>query len=389
MDRGTRAHVASMLLVGLLLCAGPGWQSAALAQTEGSGSAPESSTAQDDDGDRTGENVLGVGPAIIVTAANVRLTAPRDRITSIGTGKAIRSVDVTADVAGTIETVHVAPNTSVDAGAPLVTLERQSEEILLGSAKAELEKQQATFQRYEALRSRNSSAISAAQVDEARADLAVAQANVAEAQYEYDRRVIRAPFAGRINLNDLTIGTYLPQGETVVTLIDASSLLVEFLVPETVVDKIELDLPVRLSTPSVVGRFFSGKVVAFDSSIDAEFRTVRVRAEVENVDLLLLPGMTFNVTVISRDQPLPVVPAISILWGRDGAYVWRLGADNRPEQVPVVIRHRQGDRVWVDANLGAGDRVVEEGAFKINADSQLDITDEPIRAGPVGSGASG
>ena len=388
MDRCTRAHVASLLLVGLLL-AGPGWQTAALAQASDSGSASESSAAQDDDGDQAGENVLDVGPAIIVTAADVRLTAPRDRITSIGTGKAIRSVDVTADVAGTIETVHVAPNTSVDAGAPLVTLERQSQEILLGSAKAELEKQQATFQRYEALRSRNSSAISAAQVDEARADLAVAQANVAEAQYEYDRRVIRAPFAGRINLNDLTIGTYLPQGETVVTLIDASSLLVEFLVSETVADKIELDLPVRLSTPSVVGRFFSGKVVAFDSSIDAEFRTVRVRAEVENVDLLLLPGMTFNVIVISRDQPLPVVPAISILWGRDGAYVWRLGAGNRPERVPVVIRHRQADQVWVDANLGAGDRVVEEGAFKINADSQLSITNEPIRAGPVGSGASG
>ena len=383
MDRCTRAHVASLLLVGLLL-AGPGWQSAALAQASDSGSASESSAAQDDDGDQVGENVLDVGPAIIVTAADVRLTAPRDRITSIGTGKAIRSVDVTADVAGTIETVHVAPNTSVDAGAPLVTLERQSEEILLGSAKAELEKQQATFQRYEALRSRNSSAISAAQVDEARADLAVAQANVAEAQYEYDRRVIRAPFGGRINLNDLTIGTYLPQGATVVTLIDASSLLVEFLVSETVADKIELDLPVRLSTPSVVGRFFSGKVVAFDSSIDAEFRTVRVRAEVENVDLLLLPGMTFNVIVISRDQPLPVVPAISILWGRDGAYVWRLGADNRPEQVPVVIRHRQADQVWVDANLGAGDRVVEEGAFKINADSQLSITDEPIRTGASG-----
>ena len=384
MDRGTRARVAGMLLVGLFLFASPGWQSAALAQTEESGSAQEAPTTDDDDAGR-----LDVGSAIIVTAASVRLTAPRDRITSIGTGKAVRSVDVTADVAGTIETVHVAPNTSVEARAPLVTLERKSQEILLGSAKAELEKQQATYQRYEALRRRNSSAISAAQVDEARADLAVAQANVAEAQYEYDRRVIRAPFAGRINLNDLTIGTYLPQGETVVTLIDASSLLVEFLVPETVVDKIELDLPVRLSTPSVVGRFFSGKVVAFDSSIDAEFRTVRVRAEVENVDLLLLPGMTFNVTVISRDQPLPVVPAISILWGRDGAYVWRLGADNRPEQVPVVIRHRQGDRVWVDANLGAGDRVVEEGAFKINADSELSITDEPIRAGPVRSGASG
>ncbi|MEM9632451.1 MAG: efflux RND transporter periplasmic adaptor subunit [Pseudomonadota bacterium] len=311
--------------------------------------------------------------AVFVTVEDVQLTPPRSRIQSIGTGKAVRSIDVTADVAGTVEKIHVQPNTDVKAGDPIVTLERKTQEILLGSAKAEFEKQNAAFARYETLLSQHSNAVSQAQVDEARAALAVAQAQVAEAQYEYDRRIIRAPFSGRINLNDLTVGSYLPQGAEIVTLVDASSLLVEFTVPETSISQIRIGVPVRLSTPALQGRIFSGVVEAFDSSIDEEFRTVRVRAEVQNPQNLLLPGMTFSVSLASSDNPLPMVPAVSILWNPNGAYVWRLGADDKPEQIEVVLRHRQSDNVWVEADLKDGDRVVKDGAFKVSQGADIAI----------------
>lgn len=313
------------------------------------------------------------GAAIAVTTATVEVTPPRTRIQSIGTGRAIRSVVVTADVAGTVEAVHVQPNTTVDAGAPIVTLERKTQEIALASANAELDRQNAAFARYQALIDQASSNVSEAAFDEVRAAQALAEAQVDSAQYEYDRRVIRAPFSGRINLNDLTVGSYLPQGAAVVTLVDASSLLVEFSVTEAVVAEITIGLPVRMFTPALRGLFFDGDVVAFDSSIDAEYRTIRVRAEVENTDYVLLPGMTFSVTIGIGEDPLPVVPAVSILWGRDGAYVWRLGPDDTLEAVSIIFRQRQSDRVWVEADLANGDRVIEDGAFKLNADSQVTV----------------
>lgn len=323
--------------------------------------------------------------AIFVTVEDVQLTPPRSRIQSIGTGKAVRSIHVTADVAGTVEKIHVQPNTDVNAGDPIVTLERKTQEILLGSAKAEFEKQNAAFARYETLLNQHSNAVSQAQVDEARAALAVAQAQVAEAQYEYDRRIIRAPFSGRINLNDLTVGSYLPQGAEIVTLVDASSLLVEFTVPETSISQIRIGVPVRLSTPALQGRIFGGDVVSFDSSIDEEFRTVRVRAEVKNPQNLLLPGMTFSVSLASSDNPLPMVPAVSILWNQNGAYVWRLGADDKPERIEVVLRHRQSDNVWVEAELNDGDRVVKDGAFKVSQGADIAI----VVAGAAPGGTDG
>lgn len=304
--------------------------------------------------------------AVVVTTTEVAFTPPRSRIQSIGTGKAIRLIHVTADVAGTVEQIHVQPNTDVSAGDPIVTLERKTQEILLDSARAELEQQTASYNRYQTLLDQHSNAVSQAQVDEARASLAVANAKVAEAQYEFDRRIIKAPFSGLINLNDLTVGSYLSQGAEIVTLVDASSLLVEFTVPETAISQISTGVPVRLTTPALVGRVFNGEITAFDSSIDEEFRTVRVRAEVQNPQNLLLPGMTFSVSLASSDEPMPMVPAISILWSPNGAYVWKLGQDNSPQRIDVVLRHRLGDNVWLEADLKQGDIVVKDGAFKVS-----------------------
>ena len=332
----------------------------------GAGNAPATQGAAAD------ENSFPAG-SVVVTVSDVQITPPRTRIQSIGTGKAAQLVHLTADFSGTIEAIHVQPNTIVAAGDPIVTFERRTQEILLESAKAELEKDQASYERLQTLSDQNSTAISQSQLDVARAAFAASTARVAEAQYEYDRRVVRAPFSGQINLNDLTIGSYIQQGSEIVTLVDASSLFVEFSVPETSIEKIRTGVNVRLTTPALRGRVFNGSVVAFDTSVDEELRTVRVRAQVDNSDNLLVPGMTFSVSIASVEQPLPRISSVSILWDHDGAYVWRVNSDNQPERVNVILRDRIRDDVWVEADLKDGDRVIRDGAFKVSQGSRIAI----------------
>ena len=140
----------------------------------------------------------------------------------------------------------------------------------------------------------------------------------------------------------------------------------DFDVPETAASAIEVGLPLALVTPSLIGRRFTGEVIAFDAVIDAQTRTLRVRASVDNEDQILLPGMTFDVSIAREEAPLPVVPAVAISWSREGAFVWRLDDGNTPQRVPVVIRQRTGDRVWIEADLSAGDRVIEDGVLKVS-----------------------
>lgn len=308
----------------------------------------------------------GWDSSVVVTTADVIVSSPRDRVRSIGTGRALRSVEVTTDVAGIIEEIHFHANALIEARAPLLTLERDAQEIALRSAQADFENLQATFERYDRLRRSGSAAVSEAQLLEARAAMLVAEADVASAQYEVDRRVIRAPFTGQVGLSDLEVGGYLQQGAAVAHLVDDTRLLVDFDVPETAASAIEVGLPLALVTPSLIGRRFTGEVIAFDAVIDAQTRTLRVRASVDNEDQILLPGMTFDVSIAREEAPLPLVPAVAISWSREGAFVWRLDDDNTPQRVPVVIRQRTGDRVWIEADLSAGDRVIEDGVLKVS-----------------------
>ena len=318
---------------------------------------------------------------ILITTAEVELRPPQERIQALGTGKAAREVVVTADVAGTIETIHFKPNTDIASGEPLVTLERETQKIALGSAKANHDKARAALQRYEQLNVTNDGVVSQAQIDEARANSAVAEAELAAAQYEFDRRIITAPFAGRTNLTDLAVGSYLSQGSPIVTLRDASQILVEFSVAENAAAAVAVGVPVRMTTPAVRGRAFFGSIVAFDDAVDASARTIRVRARVDNPEHVLLPGTTFFVRIVPKVDPLPVVPAISITWSRNGASVWKLDGEDKPSAVPVVIRRRDGDLVWVEANLKAGDRVIRDGALKVSAGAAVRVKDAKVTNG--------
>jgi hypothetical protein len=54
-----------------------------------------------------------------------------------------------------------------------------------------------------------------------------------------------------------------------------------------------------------------------------------------------------------------------VQWDRDGAYVWRLTANNLVERVGVAIVSRDGDQVMVDGALKAGEKVIREGGDQL------------------------
>jgi multidrug efflux pump subunit AcrA (membrane-fusion protein) len=81
----------------------------------------------------------------------------------------------------------------------------------------------------------------------------------------------------------------------------------------------------------------------------------------------LIPGSTFSISVRLPGQDSPVVPALAIQWDREGAFVWRVSEQNTVERVNAAILDRDGDRVFIDAQLKAGDKVVKEGGSSLRA----------------------
>ena len=340
-----------------------------------------SETAAPDSSERRARQARLRRRRIVVTAARVRVRPFVDRILAVGTGHAAESVTVATSVAGLVGTVHFTSNALVEAGKPLVTLDREAQAIALEGAKAQYARAKAMNERYQAAGQR-SHTFSAAQIEEVETALAVAEAALKQARFEYDRRVIRAPFTGRVGLDDLAVGQHLPVGAEVVRLDDASSLEVEFLMPEDKAADAPVGTPVRAMSLALPGRVFEGEIVATDSHIDPATRTLRVRARIPNPDQILTPGTTFSIEVPVEGSAMPIVPALAVQWSRDGAFVWRI-RDGEVERVPVVIGKRDGDNVFVKAELDEGALVAVEGAQKLNETSSVTVQAAPESGGAL------
>jgi len=294
-----------------------------------------------------------------VVATKVEIQTIGDRVAAIGSGRAVRSLTISADVAGFIEEIRFTPGQTVKAGDPLVKLRSEAEEFAVKVAQVKVDEAAANLKRYETLSERN--AVASVQVEQARTALALARTELESKQYELRRRTVLAPFAGIMGLTALGKGDYIQQGGAIATIDDRTSLLVAFVVAERVAGTLALGQEVRATTPALQGQAILGKITALDTRIDAASRTLRVEATLPNEQGRLIAGMTFSVEVRIPGEKLPVVPGLAIQWDRNGAFVWALTADNVARRVGVTIRRRENDTVAVEADLKDGDRVVIEG----------------------------
>jgi RND family efflux transporter MFP subunit len=298
------------------------------------------------------------GPARVVVAA-VELRTIGNRVAAVGTGRALRSLTLTANVTGIIDEIRFTAGQAVKEGEPLVILQSEAERIAVRQAQVKLRDAEATMQRYQRLAAQN--ALAKVQLEQARTAVATAKTELEAKQYELKRRTIVAPFGGVMGITTLVKGDFLKEGTAIATIDDRSQLVVEFVISERVASQLKLGNPVRLVTPALSGRVFQGKISALDTRVDTASRTLKVHASVPNPDGRLISGMTFSVSLRIEGRKLPSMPGLAIQWDRNGAFVWRVGDNNKVQRVGVTIRRRENNMVSVEGKIAPGDKVVIEG----------------------------
>ena len=298
---------------------------------------------------------------------------------TVGSAVSLRQTEVTATDSGEVVETALAANTMVQKGDVLLRLDDRAERLALEIAEANRDQAKATVTRYEGLRSNGTSVVTDVALSDARVALRLAEANVGLAQVALDDRTILAPISGRLGLSDVSVGDRLSSGDAIVTVDDTTSLLATFEVPERSIGLLAEGKPVLVSTPTYAGRIFEGKITAFDSRLDSVTRSATVQAEIANPEELLLAGMTFAIRMTEETDPLPVVPATAITWDRTGAGIW-VATEGSTRRIPVAIRYREGDQVWVETDAPLGAQIVAEGAAKLREGAQ--VTAASARKGP-------
>ncbi len=316
----------------------------------------------------------GQGRTTTVVLAPLEARAYTQELRTVGSAVSLRRAEVVATEAGEVVEAALQANKLVEKGDVLLRLDDRSERLALEIAEANRDQAQATVTRYQGLHQNGSAVVTDVALSEALVELRLAEANVGLAEVALENRTVVAPISGRLGLSDVQVGDQLSTGDTIVTVDDTTTLLATFEMPERSIGLLSEGKPVLVTTPTYTGRVFEGTITAFDSRLDSVTRSATVQAEIDNTEGLLLSGMTFAIRMNEDTDPLPMVPSTAITWDRSGAGIW-VADEGQTARVPVTIRYRDGDQVWIETEAPVGAQIVTEGAAKLREGAQVTSAD--------------
>ena len=361
----TRGWIASIILLATLVATGAGlaaWKYSDLAASDAAAAAQPEPT----------ESVM----AAVATRREHRLTT-----TSIGTVIALRSITLRNELAGTVRQVRLEPGQVVEAGAILVALDASVEEAELKALEAQAALAKTTLDRLEHLREHN--ATSQEEVDQARAQRDVANAQTARTRAVIAKKVIRAPFRARVGIADVHPGQYLNEGTELTTLQGvADAAHVDFTVAQRVAAGLKVGDSVAVSTGG--DATLPARIAAVDSRVDPTTRNATVRATITGPQTPS-PGASVRVLVpVGATETVVAIPVSALRKGPGGDHVFVIAADSagktRAHVRPVESGPVLDDEVLVLSGVKAGERVATSGSFKLRESVLVAVADSSVAA---------
>ena len=289
----TKVHTA-VAVVGLAVLAGAAWWWQNKAQPgAATGSAAVAIAASKAGSGAAGGGAAGVGagaggPAAVEVGKVQRLRI-EDDAQAVGTLRSRQGVMLRPEVSGRIARLGFADGQRVRRGQLLVQLDDTLQAAQLRQAEAQAGIARTNLQRNRELVAQNF--VSQSVVDQSAAALEVALAQVALNKAQLERMKILAPFDGVAGIRSVNVGDYVKDGADLVNVEDTTQVWVDFRLPERYLAQLKPGQPVEVALDAMPGRSFRGQVDALDSQLDANGRSLLVRARLANPDGVLRSGM--------------------------------------------------------------------------------------------------
>lgn len=318
-------------------------------------------------------------PAAVVELAEVVLEPMPDELSAVGSLRSNESVILRPEVSGRISRISFEDGMPVALGAVLIEFDAAVQQAELQQAQANLSLAESNFRRVSDLFERRF--ISQSARDEAASRREVSRAAVQLAQAQLARMRVVAPFAGTVGIRNVSVGDYVKDGEELVNLEDVSVLKLDFRLPEIHHSSLRVGQAVEVSSDALPGVTIPATIDAIDPLVDTQGRAVVLRASLSNADNQLRPGMFARVRVTLDARPaVPVVPEEALMPAAGNRmFVYRV-VEGVARRVEVRTGARRDTRVEIVEGLGLGDVVVTAGQLKLR-------DGDAVRIGSDGGGA--
>ena len=308
-------------------------------------------------------------------------------LSAIATLAPVEGVTLGTDADGIISRIAVENGAAVKAGDLLIEFDTTVEAAQLASAEARLTIAKLDRDRSAELRQKNTN--SQAELDQADAVLNEAKAGAEAARAQLAKKLVRAPFDGRVGIRLVNVGQFVPRGSPLLPLQKLNPIYVNFSIPQRYLPQLVNGQDANVKVDAFGDRVFAGKIVAINPEVDASSRNVYVQALIENPGEVLRSGMFAHVEVLLPvDKPVIVLPATAIAYASYGNSVYIVetmkDADGKDylgaRQQFVKLGTARGDQVAILDGVKPGEVVVTAGVFKLRNRAAVQINNDKLPA---------
>ena len=326
------------------------------------------------------------------------------------TGRAVgsREVEVRALVSGIVLQRRYEEGSAVRRGDVLFLIDPDRYRAAVEQARAELGVEQARLADARRTRDRIQSLldrklVSQAQLDEAvsafevgEANTAAARARLRTAELDLSYTEVRAPISGLTSSEVRSEGSLAIAGDDsslLTRIVQTDPIYVEFSLPEREAAQVRARLAsgraptVRVGLADGTEHPQPAELTFIDNAVEAGSGTVRARAVLPNPDRRLVPGQFLRARLEGVTIPAAVsLPRRAVMSSAQGSFVWLVGEGDVVELRPVRIDLTVGDLAVIAEGLAGGERVVTEGVLKVQPGVKVAISAPP--AAPAVAGAA-
>lgn len=204
------------------------------------------------------------------------------------------------------------------------------------------------------------------EVNNLRADIEILQTNIRKTE-------VRAPFDGRIGFKNVSLGAYVTPQTILTKISQVNKLKLEFSVPEKYINLLKPGQNVRFTSANS-GKEYSAKIYATESTVEANTRSLKIRALINGQDALLTPGAFAEVklNMNSRTKAIMVPSEAIIPQAREKKIiVYKNGTANFQT---VTVGFRDSSNVEVLSGVNPGDTILISGLMAIKPDGKVKLS---------------
>jgi membrane fusion protein, multidrug efflux system len=215
--------------------------------------------------------------------------------------------------------------------------------------------------------------LSLLQVNNIMADMGITRAQMAEIRANMTKLNIYAPFAGKLGLKNISPGAYVTPSTLITTISQVSQLKLQFNIPEKYGAMIQRGQDIIFSIDGST-KTFRAAVMATESGINEETRSLTVRAVVTAADKELIPGAFANVKItLGNNENALMVPNSSLIPQGRKKIVY-LFNNNKAISREVTTGVRDSLNIQVLNGLKSGDTVITSGLLFLKPEADVKVS---------------